>query len=498
MTPRDSAAALTRELWHRTVADAATYPVSFEPRPAPDLRAVTEPRELPSLRPRAAVNATAASVLFAADGIAFLVACLLLGATSWRWLGLGVVIFAVRVGARVYRPRLHLSVLEDLPRTTASLLGAFSVTLAVVLVANGDAATDRTVLGLCTAFLLLSVVGDECVFAIGRRLRRAGIGMQRTVIVGAGQVGAGLAKTLTTHPELGLSPVGFVDSDALTTSDDLPCPLLSSHLPDLRETLLSSDASVIVIAFGAERESSIVDAIIAAQQSGCGVYVVPRMFELHHDAADVERVRGIPLHRLSPDPTLRLSWWAKIAIDVLTAALALVVLSPLLLLVALGILWESGRPVLFWQERVGLDGRTFRLCKFRSMRPIGPEDASDAAWSAVDDPRLSKVGKLLRRTSFDEVPQLWNIIRRDMSLVGPRPERPEYVRRFSSEHERYWARHRVPAGMTGLAQVNGLRGDTSIRERARYDNYYIANWSLWLDVKVLMLTAREVCRLRGQ
>jgi exopolysaccharide biosynthesis polyprenyl glycosylphosphotransferase len=494
---RASASALTRELWHRTVADAATYPVSLEPRPAPDLRAVAEPRDVTSLRSPAALNATAATVLFGTDCVAYLLACLLLGATSWRWLGLGVVIFSVRVGARVYRPRLHLSVLEDLPRTTASLLGAFSVTLATVLVANGNAATDRTVLGVCAAFLLLSVVGDECVFAIGRRLRRAGIGMQRTVFVGAGHVGAGLAKTLTAHPELGLSPVGFVDSDALTTSDDLPCPLLSTRLADLRETLRSCDASVIVIAFGLEREAAIVDAIIAAQQSGCGVYVVPRMFELHHDAADVERVRGIPLYRLSPDPTLRLSWWVKIAIDMLTAVLALVVLSPLILLVALGILWESGRPVLFWQERVGLDGRTFRLCKFRSMRPIGPED-TDAAWSAVDDPRVSKVGKLLRRTSFDEVPQLWNIIRRDMSLVGPRPERPEYVRRFSSEHERYWARHRVPAGMTGLAQVNGLRGDTSIRERARYDNYYIANWSLWLDVKVLLLTAREVFRLRGQ
>jgi lipopolysaccharide/colanic/teichoic acid biosynthesis glycosyltransferase len=153
--------------------------------------------------------------------------------------------------------------------------------------------------------------------------------------------------------------------------------------------------------------------------------------------------------------------------------------------------------VLFWQERVGMDGRTFRLCKFRSLRPRS-ENESQTTWTVAGDPRLGKVGRFLRRSSIDEMPQLWNIVRGQMSLVGPRPERPTFVKKFSQEHARYWARHRVPVGLTGFAQVNGLRGDTSIRERARYDNYYIANWSLWLDLKIVLLTAREVFGGRGR
>jgi lipopolysaccharide/colanic/teichoic acid biosynthesis glycosyltransferase len=157
------------------------------------------------------------------------------------------------------------------------------------------------------------------------------------------------------------------------------------------------------------------------------------------------------------------------------------------------VLLESGRPVLFAQVRIGLDGRPFRIYKLRSLKPVNEQEAA-TTWNVVGDPRIGPVGRLLRRTSLDELPQMWNVMRGEMSLVGPRPERPGFVEQFSTEHERYWARHRVPPGLTGLAQVNGLRGDTSIADRARYDNYYIANWSLWLDLKIILLTARELLR----
>jgi lipopolysaccharide/colanic/teichoic acid biosynthesis glycosyltransferase len=179
---------------------------------------------------------------------------------------------------------------------------------------------------------------------------------------------------------------------------------------------------------------------------------------------------------------------------VLVAGSGLILLMPLLALLGLAVLLESGRPMLFWQQRIGVDGRSFSLCKFRSMRPV-PVVESQTTWT--DTSRISTVGRFLRASSLDEVPQLWNVLRGDMSLVGPRPERPTFVERFSHEHERYWARHRVPVGLTGLAQVNGLRGDTSIADRALFDNYYIANWSLWLDVKIVLLTAREVLRGSG-
>lgn len=177
----------------------------------------------------------------------------------------------------------------------------------------------------------------------------------------------------------------------------------------------------------------------------------------------------------------------------LIAAVTLAAVSPVLALCALAVLLESGRPVIFTQEQVGLDGHTFLLHKLRSLHPVD-ELESQTRWSVVGDPRIGPVGRFLRRTSLDEVPQLWNVVLGDMSLVGPRPERPGFVLEFSAIHERYWARHRVPAGLTGLAQINGLRGDTSIADRARYDNYYIANWSLWLDLKIILMTGRELLR----
>jgi exopolysaccharide biosynthesis polyprenyl glycosylphosphotransferase len=252
----------------------------------------------------------------------------------------------------------------------------------------------------------------------------------------------------------------------------------------------------VVVSFALTREAELLDAVITAHRHGCLVLIVPRMFEVYQDGPDVERIGGYPLLRLRPDPTSQPMWAVKRAIDRLFSATALVLLSPVLAVCAAAILLESGRPVLFHQTRVGLDGIPFRIHKLRTLKPENEEE-SQTRWNVAGDCRLGRVGKILRRTSMDEVPQLWNILRGEMSFVGPRPERPGFVEIFSHEHARYWARHRVPVGLTGLAQVNGLRGDTSIADRARFDNYYIANWSVWLDIKILALTVREVLRGSG-
>jgi lipopolysaccharide/colanic/teichoic acid biosynthesis glycosyltransferase len=192
------------------------------------------------------------------------------------------------------------------------------------------------------------------------------------------------------------------------------------------------------------------------------------------------------------------SWSLKRAFDVALSALALVVLAPVLVACALAVRLEGGPGVIFRQARVGLDGHHFECLKFRSMRPAS-EAESATRWSVVGDQRVGPVGRVLRRTSLDELPQLWNILRGDMTLVGPRPERPHFVEKFSSELPRYDHRHRVPSGLTGLAQVSGLRGaDTPISDRARFDNFYIENWSLWLDAKVLLRTITEVLFARGR
>ena len=196
----------------------------------------------------------------------------------------------------------------------------------------------------------------------------------------------------------------------------------------------------------------------------------------------------------------------KRAFDLVIAATGLLVTLPLLLVTALAVKLQDGGPVLYRQERVGIDGTAFTMYKFRSMRPGADEElahlaeanrASAPLFKVPDDPRITRVGRIIRAWSVDELPQLLNILRGDMSVVGPRPERPHFVHEFRSSYPSYEARHRVPSGLTGWAQVHGLRGNTSIADRARFDNYYIENWSLWLDVKIIMRTFSSVLRGAG-
>jgi exopolysaccharide biosynthesis polyprenyl glycosylphosphotransferase len=197
-------------------------------------------------------------------------------------------------------------------------------------------------------------------------------------------------------------------------------------------------------------------------------------------------------------PSLRgLAWAVKRGFDIIVSATALLLLAPVFVLCALAVRVEGGPGVLFRQQRVGNDARAFECLKFRSMRPADPGESA-TQWSIAHDPRVGKVGRVLRRSSLDELPQLWNILRGDMTLVGPRPERPHFVGKFSVEVPHYDYRHRVRGGLTGLAQVSGLRGDTPITDRARFDNYYIENWSLWMDAKILLRTFREVLSARGR
>jgi exopolysaccharide biosynthesis polyprenyl glycosylphosphotransferase len=241
-----------------------------------------------------------------------------------------------------------------------------------------------------------------------------------------------------------------------------------------------------------------VDIIRTCDRLDCELFIVPRLFELHHRSGrDLEVVWGMPLTRLRRAPFRRVSWRLKRVVDVVVSAAALVVTAPLLAVIALLVRREGGPGVIFRQERVGVDERPFTLLKFRSMRPVD-EGESATRWSIAEDDRVGPVGRFLRRTSLDELPQLWNVLRGDMSIVGPRPERPHFVNEFASTTPRYLARHRVPCGMTGWAQVHGLRGDTSIADRARFDNYYIEHWSLWLDLKIVVRTVTAVLAGEGR
>jgi exopolysaccharide biosynthesis polyprenyl glycosylphosphotransferase len=318
----------------------------------------------------------------------------------------------------------------------------------------------------------------------------------RTLIVGAGPLSVRLANTLLERRGYGLDPVGFVDSHFDADDVDLlPAPVLGPY-ETLARLIKAYGIRDIIVAYGEGPEPDLVDILRTCDRLNVEVFIVPRLFELHNVNRDTDEIWGVPLIRVRR-AVYRSPWWRlKRVIDVVVSAAALVVLAPVLAACALAVRYEGGPGIIFRQERVGLDGRPFQVLKFRSLKPVDDTE-SQTNWNIKHDNRLGPVGRFIRATSLDELPQLWNILRGDMSLVGPRPERPHFAQQFSEHIPRYTARHRVPAGLTGWAQAHGLRGDTSIEDRARFDNYYIENWSPWLDTKIVLKTMGQVLRRQG-
>ena len=355
----------------------------------------------------------------------------------------------------------------------------------VALLTGGAGSLLRTAL----VSVALIVPGRVISAAILRRLRRRGLLLEPTVILGAGEIGAELARVLREHREYGVEPVGFLDS---VPGKNPPVPVLGD-VGELDRILEEYDVRRVIVAFGPARESDLVGVLRTAVQHHVEVHIVPRFFDcgVAPEGPDIDDVRGIPLYRVRRAALRAPVWMFKRVIDVTVAGTILTLSSPILALVALGVKLSSPGPILFRQRRVGQDGREIDVLKFRTLRV---NHDSDTQWSVTGDERLTPIGRFLRRTSLDELPQLWAVLRGDMSLVGPRPERPFFVRQFSADVYGYKDRHRLPVGLTGWAQVHGLRGDTSIEERARFDNHYIEHWSLWRDVVVLARTIAEVVR----
>jgi exopolysaccharide biosynthesis polyprenyl glycosylphosphotransferase len=270
----------------------------------------------------------------------------------------------------------------------------------------------------------------------------------------------------------------------------------------LAHAVSQTGAKHVILAFSSEPDHVLVGKVAECQRMGIGVSLVPRLFESVNARAVLDHVGGVPV--LSLHPTNPRSWEfaVKHALDRIIALIMLVAAAPLVAVLAIGVRLSSPGPVLFRQRRIGRDGHAFDLLKFRTMREPGSADhfelPSGCAPGGVEGiDRRTMLGRFLRETSLDELPQLINVLKGDMSLVGPRPERPEFVERFALEVNRYEDRHRVKSGITGWAQVNGLRGQTSIADRVEWDNYYIQNWSLGLDLRILALTVAEVLRFGG-
>ena len=316
---------------------------------------------------------------------------------------------------------------------------------------------------------------------------RSGIGVKRAVIVGAGRLGKSVVDRLVDHPEAGMAACAMLDDDPAVHGGSYRGVPIGGPTLAAAAWLSQGRAETVFVALPLEAHRRTLEIVAAAARAGGEVRVVPDLLQHITFRAGLEDWGGLPVVHLTETPVSGWSGLVKRFLDLALSFAGLVVLLPVFAVIALVIKLTDGGPVLYSQERMGLDGRPFRMWKFRTMRPDAEEETG-AVWATPEDPRRTAIGRFLRRWSFDELPQLYNVLRGEMSLVGPRPERPEFVAEFKEKFPQYMLRHRVRSGMTGWAQVHGWRGNTSLAKRIEYDLFYIENWSLALDVRILWMT----------
>lgn len=398
----------------------------------------------------------------------------------------------------LYAPRLRLRAIEDVSTVVVATTTAAMAVLALrALVGDTSNALADSIRPWAFAVVYVAA-GRAALYWSQSRAREQGETFRRTLIIGAGRVGTLVAKRLLETPELGLRPVAFLDKEPLAdTKRTLGLPVAGASW-DLDEAIDRYGIDQVIVTFSTAPEEVLLRLVRRCEQRDVAVAIVPRLFERMPEQLSIDHLGGLPL--ITPRRTDPKDWQfdVKYALDRVLAAIGLLLLAPLLLVVGAAVWLTMGRPIFFRQPRVGRDGRRFQMLKFRSMIT-----ADDTGEEAVSSPglapggvegadRRTRLGSILRQTSVDELPQLINVLRGEMSLVGPRPERPEFVSQFEQSVYRYGDRHRVKSGITGWAQVNGLRGKTSIADRAEWDNFYIENFSLRLDAKILLQTAGAV------
>jgi exopolysaccharide biosynthesis polyprenyl glycosylphosphotransferase len=404
----------------------------------------------------------------------------------------------------LYRTRLRALVLDGIVPVLSGVSVAAMAVAALGMLLNGQVPSQTEWLDVWL-FSLIGVGLGRVVLSFAQRWARSRHLVGKSVLImGAGVVGAQVARRLESHPEYGLVPIGFLDEDPRSVAEvgGRDVPVLGT-IEDLDETVERTGVRHLIVAFSSVADARVSRLIQRCQELGVEVSVVPRMFDTINDRVGYDTVGGLPLLSFMAVDPKGVQFAIKHALDRVMALLLLIVLSPVLVCAAVAVRLSSPGPAFFSQRRVGRDGKVFNFYKFRSMRerPV-EEEGGEGATSALDfllagdiapggvegEDRRTAVGRFLRSTSLDELPQLLNVLRGDMSLVGPRPERPEFVELFRQDIIRYGDRHRVRSGITGWAQVHGLRGQTSLAERVEWDNYYIAHWSLGLDLKILTLT----------
>lgn len=394
---------------------------------------------------------------------------------------------------QAYRTR---SVGNEIVRLARAFAILAVVTAAGEFVLKQSELFSRLLFGLYFAIAFAMLVANRATARVAlRAARRRGYNTRTFAVVGCGGMGDEVVRAIRGHREWGYVFAGYV----LEEHDTPPASgKVLGRLSDMGALLESHVLDEVIFGVPRERLDAIEEAVQLCEEQGVGVKVLLNFFPNRVAKLAIEELDGIPILAFTRTPTDLAPLVSKRVFDLVVSTLVLLLLSPLFVVIAVAIKLESPGPVLFRQRRVGRNGREFWLYKFRSMCDDAESKLAELrernevdgpAFKMRSDPRITRVGRFLRKTSLDECPQFWNVLKGEMSLVGPRPERPVFIEEFKRQIPRYHLRHMVKSGITGWAQVNGLRGDTSIRDRIDYDLYYIENWSLLFDLKILLRTA---------
>ena len=388
---------------------------------------------------------------------------------------------------RMYQRRRPVSHLDEFFKLIFYNLFCMLITVAVLALGLPDFVYHRPFILMGTAINIVLLTALRAIHAqVQWQAQARGVGDDRVLVIGTGEVGQMLMQKILQNRKLGYHVTGFIDSGKhVRRPKVMGVPVLGT-LVDIPSVIEQYGIDEVVIGLPESSHQELVGIISLCEREKVGIRVFPDVFQIMATEVGIGDLGGLPLLTMRD---VALQGWKltlKRGMDIVLSAITLVLLSPFLLLAALLVKLDSPGPVFYIQERMGLDARPFKMIKFRSMRMDA--ELNGPGWTTPNDSRRTKLGSIMRRFNIDELPQFINVLLGDMSLVGPRPERPVYVEQFRQSIPRYMDRHREKAGITGWAQVNGLRGDTSIIERTKYDLWYIENWSLALDIKILIRT----------
>jgi Undecaprenyl-phosphate glucose phosphotransferase len=397
---------------------------------------------------------------------------------------------------RMYKTKRGLPLFDLLLSVISSI--TLSVTLLLVITffhrpfRAGEPVSYSRVLILIFWFIDIVYILFYRIFLriLSRYLRRKGFNQRHVLIVGAGELGQLFLSKVQQNTDLGLRPVGFVDDDPEKQWSVVNGIAVLGTLDDAPEIIRKYGIEQVYTALPLSAHRRIYHLLGQIQNECVDVKLIPDILEYITLRAGFQNMDGIPIINLTETPLSGYSLIVKRLLDLFLATFFLILSSPLVIIIAILIKLTSPGPILYRQKRMGMDLKSFEILKFRSMK-TSPEGQNGIGWTVENDPRITKIGRYLRRLNFDELPQLINVLKGEMSLVGPRPEQPAFVEEFRERYPRYMIRHKVKSGMTGWAQVNGYRGDTSIKKRLDFDMYYIENWSLSLDLKILLRTASQ-------